>query len=102
MRRLGSGVSNRQYVSQLIADRLTSGSGLSVGRVEVAGGSEPLDDVLTLAEAATLLKVSVDTVQRAAEADTVPARRLGGEWRFSRHALLAWLGHEASGRREAE
>jgi excisionase family DNA binding protein len=50
-----------------------------------------LPDVLTPAQAAELLQVSEDEVVALAEAGTLPGRRIGEQWRFSRPALIAWL-----------
>ena len=51
----------------------------------------PLPDVLTLAQAAELLEVDEDEVVALAEARTLPGRRIGEQWRFSRPALIEWL-----------
>jgi excisionase family DNA binding protein len=50
-----------------------------------------LPDVLTPAQAAELLQVSEDEVVELAEEGTLPGRRIGERWRFSRPALIAWL-----------
>jgi excisionase family DNA binding protein len=50
-----------------------------------------LPDVLTPVQAAELLQVSEDEVVELAEAGTLPGRRIGERWRFSRPALIAWL-----------
>jgi excisionase family DNA binding protein len=50
------------------------------------------EDVLDLAEAAAYLKVPVADLAELADAGGVPCRRIGAGWRFSRAALLAWLG----------
>ncbi len=65
---------------------------LALGRVEVSTAPETRDDeVLTLDEVASMLKLSgVDVRQRAEQGD-LPARRFGTEWRFSKLAVLAWL-----------
>ena len=47
--------------------------------------------VLTLHEAAHLLRIESDELERLAQRDEVPARRIGTRWRFNRAALLAWL-----------
>jgi excisionase family DNA binding protein len=52
--------------------------------------------VLTLAEAAELLRVPEEAVRELAEAGELPGRRLGEEWRFARDALLAWLGEQTA------
>jgi excisionase family DNA binding protein len=53
---------------------------------------EPNDAVLDLAEAAELLRVPDSDLQMLAESGEIPGRRIGGAWRFSRQALLQWLG----------
>lgn len=49
------------------------------------------NDVLTLREAAALLRVHPVTLQRRAVAWGVPHKRLGAEWRFSRKVLTNWI-----------
>src|SRR4051794_5368198 len=51
-------------------------------------------EVLTLTGAAELLQVGEEAVAGLARAGELPGRRIGGEWRFSRAALLRWLGLE--------
>lgn len=48
-------------------------------------------EVLDLEEAAALLRVTPQAVRALAEAQRIPARRVGDAWRFSRPALLEWL-----------
>jgi excisionase family DNA binding protein len=54
-------------------------------------------DVLTTQEAAELLQVEPEVVEQLAEAAELPARRLGGHWRFARQAILDWLARAPSG-----
>ncbi len=49
-------------------------------------------EVLTLTEAAKLLRVTSEALTRELERGTLPGRRINGDWRFSRAALLEWLG----------
>jgi len=88
-----TGRPKQHLVSELIAERLMpSNRPLSVGRVEVANRSEArADDVLTLEEAADLLKLAADVVRARAEEGEMPGRRFGKEWRFARTAILDWL-----------
>ena len=51
----------------------------------------PTECVLTLAEAAKFLRVSDQVLTDNAMAGAVPARQIGGEWRFLRQALVDWL-----------
>ncbi|QDV75701.1 helix-turn-helix domain-containing protein [Botrimarina mediterranea] len=53
--------------------------------------SEHPSDVLTLSEAAHLLKVCDKTLAGLAKSGDLPARRVGNQWRFSRLAVLAFL-----------
>src|SRR5689334_24481781 len=48
-------------------------------------------EVLTLAEAAAFLRVDEASLEADANADRVPGRRVGGEWRFHRAGLVHWL-----------
>ena len=48
-------------------------------------------EVLSGKQAGELLRVARDVVERMAAQGELPGRKLGGEWRFSRAALLAWL-----------
>jgi excisionase family DNA binding protein len=75
--------SPRRVVVELGTDALT------VGHAAV-GPAEPLE-VLTLAQLAELVQVPEPELAQLAETGELPGRRLGGEWRFSRAAVLAWL-----------
>ena len=66
------------------------GEGLTVGRADFRP-SEPVE-VLSLAEVAALLQVDEEAARELAEAGELPGRRIGDQWRFSRSAVLAWLG----------
>lgn len=48
-------------------------------------------EVLNLEEAGNLLGVSTKTLLKILREETIPARKIGREWRFSRSALLDWL-----------
>ena len=86
----GAGVSKRQVVSQLVQRQLAGDGDLAVGRLEL----RPADvEVLTLEQAAALLQTPDDAVRELAAGGELPGREVGGEWRFSRAAILAWLGH---------
>jgi excisionase family DNA binding protein len=63
--------------------------GLAVGHH--AFTPAPLPDVLTPKQAAELLQVEEEELLELAEAGSVPGRRIGDHWRFSRPALIAWL-----------
>ncbi|HEX3873257.1 MAG TPA: helix-turn-helix domain-containing protein [Solirubrobacteraceae bacterium] len=82
-----TGKSKRQLITEAVREHLTD-DGLVVGRVSLRPNP---DEVMTLGEAAGLLKLDETALLEAAERGELPARRLAGEWRFSRTAVLAWL-----------
>lgn len=49
------------------------------------------DTVLTVPEVAIFLKVSETTIYRLAKSGKLPARKVGGAWRFSQSAIQEWL-----------
>jgi len=99
-------IPKRDVVRMLVSERLDEGDvlwhapvpppfvpppgGFAVGRADVVAADAP--DVLTVEQAAELLKVEPQAVAELAEAGELPGRRIGGEWRFLRGALLGWLG----------
>jgi excisionase family DNA binding protein len=48
-------------------------------------------EILTLAEAAAYLRASESALEQLVATDAIPARKIGGEWRFLRKALDDWL-----------
>jgi excisionase family DNA binding protein len=70
--------------------------GVLIGTADAAAGAPPCEQaVLTLAEAATLLRVDARDVERLAERGHLPARRVGRSWRFNCAALMDWLTGES-------
>jgi excisionase family DNA binding protein len=55
----------------------------------------PAPEVLTVEQAAELLQAEPEAVRALAVAGELPGREIGGEWRFLRRAVLAWLGATA-------
>jgi excisionase family DNA binding protein len=49
-------------------------------------------DVMNIDEAAALLGVSVKTFNKVLHTQSLPARKVGREWKFSRRALIEWVG----------
>ncbi len=49
------------------------------------------DDILTIPEVADLLRVAEKTVYALAQRGEIPAFKVGGQWRFSRGAIQAWI-----------
>src|SRR3954452_1849128 len=67
----------------------TTDDGLTVGHAEFRPFAPP--DVLTVAQLAEWLQVDPTAVAELADSGELPGRKLGGEWRFAREAVLAWL-----------
>jgi len=77
---------------------------LTVGLSEPARGSysfNPYDppEVLNAEQAGQFLQIKTETVIELADVGKLPERKLGGEWRFSRTALVAWLSTTPSEKR---
>lgn len=53
-------------------------------------------DILNIEEAAELLGVSIKTFNKVLHAQDMPARKIGREWKFSRQALIEWVGNGRS------
>jgi len=49
-------------------------------------------EILNVEEAAALLGVSVKTFNKVLHSESMPARKIGREWKFSRKALIEWVG----------
>jgi ATP-dependent Clp protease ATP-binding subunit ClpC len=49
-------------------------------------------DVLNLEEASELLKIDIGEMDELLRVENIPARKINGQWKFSRSALLKWIG----------
>jgi|GEM_PF-888783 len=56
----------------------------------------PDRDILNIDGAAAFLGVSVKTFSRVLREGDVPGRKVGREWKFSRQALIDWVGGRTS------
>ena len=54
--------------------------------------SESLPEILDIEQAAALLGVSLKTFNKVLHSEAVPARNIGREWKFSKAALIEWVG----------
>jgi len=52
----------------------------------------PDQEILNIDDAAAFLGVSVKTFSKVLREEDVPGRKVGREWKFSRRALIAWIG----------
>ncbi|HTU80032.1 MAG TPA: helix-turn-helix domain-containing protein [Solirubrobacteraceae bacterium] len=86
-----TGRRKQHLVSDLLADQL------AVGHLEIVDRGDG-EQVLTLREAAGLLRLPIERVRASALAGELPGRAFGDEWRFARSAVLRWLaGEDRSG-----
>ncbi len=53
-------------------------------------------EILNIEEAAALLGVSAKTFNKVLHSENLPARKIGREWKFSRQALIDWVGRGQS------
>lgn len=73
----------RRFTVETVAD------GMAVGHAAFRPLNPP--EVLNTAELAQWLQVDEATVTELAEQGDLPGRKLAGEWRFAREAILDWL-----------
>lgn len=55
------------------------------------GHDLPVGEILTLSEVAEYLRVPEEAVLELVRKDALPGQQLGGEWRFSKRAVVEWL-----------
>lgn len=53
-------------------------------------------DILTIEEAAVLLKIPRSSVYKLAQEGKIPCQKVGRHWRFYRPALINWVAGQAS------
>jgi hypothetical protein len=82
-----TGKSKRQLVGEAVRGHFADEQ-MPVGRITL---HEPVNEVMTLAQAALFLHLEEEQLRGSAAEGEVPARQIAGEWRFSRAALLSWL-----------
>ena len=80
----------REILASLLSALEPDGD-LTLGRAAFSASVADVREVLTLDEAAELLRADVDDVRALAERGKLPGRKLGADWRFARAALLDWL-----------
>jgi len=60
----------------------------------MSGSNAP--EILNIDQAAALLGVSIKTFNKVLHSQDMPARKIGREWKFSRQALIDWVGGGSS------
>lgn len=51
-----------------------------------------MKEILNMQEVCELLSVSEKTMIKLLKEENIPARKIGREWRFSKTAIIQWLG----------
>ncbi|MEI7990575.1 MAG: helix-turn-helix domain-containing protein, partial [Chloroflexota bacterium] len=54
------------------------------------------NDILTIDEAAELLRIPRSSVYKLAQQKKIPAQKVGRHWRFHRATLLMWVAGQAN------
>lgn len=54
-------------------------------------GRLPVNDILTLEEVASYLRLTPQTIYKWAQEKRIPAAKLGKEWRFRKTIIDRWL-----------
>lgn len=57
---------------------------------------EEPNDIMTIEEAAEMLRIPVSSVYKLAQQRRIPAQKVGRHWRFYRPLLLNWITGQAS------
>ncbi len=55
---------------------------------------EGLEEIITPAEVASLLRIHVKTVYRLAEEGLIPGKKIGRSWRFRKSSVLELISNE--------
>ncbi len=65
-------------------EAVTHPGGISMSKAEP-------DAIMTISEVSDYLKLAESTVYKLAQGGKLPARKVGGVWRFSRKGLEEWI-----------
>ena len=60
------------------------------------GTSESLNRLMTVREVAKLLRLSPKTLYKLVDQKSIPAIKVGSQWRFERDQIKAWLTNQGS------
>ena len=56
----------------------------------------PTSDILTVDEAAELLKIPRSSIYKLAQEGKIPGQKVGRHWRFYRPNLISWIAGQAN------
>ena len=58
------------------------------------------DEIMTIQEVATYLKIKEKTAYRLAAEGKIPGFKVGGSWRFRRNQIEAWIDDQSKSRKQ--
>lgn len=58
------------------------------------------DEIMTIREVATYLKIKEKTAYRLAAGGEIPGFKVGGSWRFRRNEIEAWIDDQSKSRKQ--
>jgi excisionase family DNA binding protein len=61
-----------------------------------------MNHIMTLEEVASYLRLSRDTVYRLTQAGTIPAAKVGNQWRYRKEEVDEWLAKQKHSPGETE
>jgi len=64
--------------------------------------SDTIPDVMTVQDVAQYLRLSKAKVYRMAQANEIPAIKIGSAWRFKKELIDEWMRHETERRTAVE
>jgi|DewCreStandDraft_4_1066084.scaffolds.fasta_scaffold01070_46 repressor LexA len=57
----------------------------------ITGGKEMNEEIMTVEDVASYLKVDTRTIYRRLKANEIPAFKIGGQWRFKKQDIDLWI-----------
>jgi excisionase family DNA binding protein len=66
------------------------------GPAKPSEGQSIMERILTASDVAALLKVHLKTVYRLARKGSLPGKKFGGGWRFSKDEIMSLITHRSS------
>lgn len=58
------------------------------------------DEIMTIQEVATYLKIKEKTAYRLAAGGKIPGFKVGGSWRFRRNEIEAWINDQSKSQKQ--
>jgi excisionase family DNA binding protein len=59
--------------------------------------TQPTDDIMTIEELATYLKIPKSTLYKQVQEGKIPGQKIGKQWRFGKLAIDRWINESDEG-----